>query len=329
MAKGNLESILKHLERKEDENLLVGFDSHDDGAVYRVRPDTGIVTTLDFFPPMVEDPYLFGQIAAANAVSDVFAMGGRVLTGLNILCYPEDGDLNDLALILKGGSDKLQEAGGVLAGGHSVLDETVKYGMSITGVVDPDRIWHNNTPRPGDVLVLTKKLGTGLVLAASRVGDVSPTDFQEAVTGMTTLNKQSADLLRDLHPHAVSDITGFGLLVHLLEMVSDTCTARISGEKIPYFSGVPYYIEEFYLSGAAQRNRNAAAGKVRFEEDDFILEEILFDPQTSGGLLVSMDPADAQTFADRMREAGAGAWIIGSVEEKQDVPVIVEGRHDE
>lgn len=210
-----------------DENLLVGYDSRDDAAVYRISDEAAVVQTLDFFPPMVEDPYIFGQIAAANALSDVFAMGGQVKTALNIVCFPEDMDLNVLGQIMRGGSEKVIEAGGNLAGGHSIADDSVKYGLSVTGIVHPDRIYSNNSGQPGDSLILTKKLGVGIICTAERIGEASPESMKEAVASMTALNKSASEIARKYRVHACTDVTGFGLLGHLHEMMDGVHSCRI------------------------------------------------------------------------------------------------------
>ncbi|MCF0229827.1 MAG: selenide, water dikinase SelD [Parasporobacterium sp.] len=313
-----LDRILSQLDKRNDPDLLVGYDGRDDGAVYRISDDCALVSTLDFFPPMVEEPYTFGQIAAANALSDIYAMGGRVLTALNIVCFPEKSDLNILGKILQGGNDKVNEAGGVLAGGHSINDEDIKYGLSVTGVVNPGKIYRNNTPREGDMLILTKPLGTGIVMAAHRVGEASPEAYDKAVKSMTTLNKYAAEILADFDVHACSDVTGFGFLVHLSEMLGEDFSAAVYSDQIPYFPECEEYINEFYLTGAAQRNRNRMEGKVLFEKESFIMEEILYDPQTSGGLLIAADPAEAPLILEKMNSQGIRAKIVGRVETKAE-----------
>ena len=293
LGAGVLSRVLEKIPRTKDPNLLIGYESSDDAAVYKLRDDLAIVQTLDFFPPMVEDPYTFGQIAAANALSDIYAMGGDVKTALNIVCFPETMDLNILGQILLGGSEKVKEAGGVLAGGHSIADSDVKYGLSVTGTIHPDRVFANNGCKTGDALILTKPLGVGIVCTASRVGGASDEAMELAVKAMTTLNKYASELVRSYRVHGCTDVTGFGFLGHLCEMLGDSHSAVIDGDAIPYIPQCPDYVEEFYLTAAAQRNRNHVGHKVEFLKDSFALEEILFDPQTSGGLLVSMEKEDA------------------------------------
>ena len=324
LGAGALKKVLTQLPKKKDPNLLVGFDGNDDAAVYRISEKQAIVSTLDFFPPMIEDPYLFGQIAAANALSDIYAMGGQVLSALNIVCFPEKDDLNILGKILQGGNDKVLEAGAVLAGGHSIADEDIKYGLSVTGLVDPDHIWRNAGCREGDVLVLTKKLGVGIVMTAHRIGEASEESVTEAVESMTFLNKYASEIMHKYPVHACTDVTGFGLLVHLSEMLADEYTAVIDSQSLPVITGVRDYIEEFYLTAAAQKNRNFLGDKVDFGGCGFVTEEILFDPQTSGGLLVSMDPQHAALMVEEMQDAGILAVIIGRIIDKQAKEIIVQ-----
>ncbi|HCI83621.1 MAG TPA: selenide, water dikinase SelD, partial [Lachnospiraceae bacterium] len=215
-----LDRVLSRLPaQKRDPDLLVGFDTNDDAAVYRVSGDRAIVQTLDFFPPMVDDPYLFGQIAAANAMSDIWAMGGRPVTALNIVCFPQSWDLNILGRIMQGGAEKVAEAGASLCGGHSINDNDVKYGLSVTGLIDPARVLTNVGARAGDRLLLTKPLGTGIVCTAGRVKAADPASMDETIRSMTTLNKYAAKVLSRYEVHACTDVTGFSLLGHLSEML--------------------------------------------------------------------------------------------------------------
>ena len=324
LGPGVLERVLSRLPQGEkDPALLVGFDSRDDGAVYQVSEDLAVIQTLDFFPPMVEDPYIFGQIAAANALSDVYAMGGEVKTALNIVCFPEKMDLNVLGRILQGGAEKVAEAGGSLVGGHSIADDGVKYGLSVMGFVDPRRILTNVGARPGDRLILTKKLGVGLVCTAARVGQASDLDLQEAIRSMTTLNKSAAQVLRGHTVHACTDVTGFGLLGHLHEMLAGKCSAVLSWERIPKIHGALDYAADFLLTAAAQRNRNHVGDHVRFDHLPFEAEELLFDPQTSGGLLAAVPELEADQVVAQLQEEGLCAGSIGTVIEKSEVEIIV------
>ena len=229
-----LTHILEKIAKYPNSNLLVGFDSHDDASVYQINEHQAIVSTLDFFPPMVEDPYLFGQIAATNALSDVYAMGGTPLTALNIVCFNDQDDLNILGKIIEGGNDKLKEAKVVLSGGHSIKDESTKYGLSVTGIVDPSKMIQNNGVQVGDTLILTKKLGVGLTLNAYRLNDARQEILDEVFKSMTTLNKYAFDVLNKYTLHALTDVTGFGLLVHLDEMLNEKASAFLDKESIPY-----------------------------------------------------------------------------------------------
>lgn len=326
LGAGALGKILSKLPKNRDPDLLVGFDSNDDGAVYKINGEQAIISTLDFFPPVVEDPYLFGSIAAANALSDIYAMGGEVKTALNIVCFPEQMDMNILGKILQGGSEKVIEAGGTLCGGHSIVDEEIKYGLSVTGIVDPAKIYHNNGCRNGDALILTKKLGVGIIMTAHRIHMDSEEAFSKAVSSMTFLNKYAADLLKEYEVHACTDVTGFGFLAHLLEMLDGKHTAVIESAQIPYFEECEQYVQEFYLTAAAQKNRNHVGDQVEFEDQDFVMEELLFDPQTSGGLLVSVKWEEAMEIVSRMRERQIPAQIVGKITEKQKKSIIVKGR---
>lgn len=327
LGAGVLSHILSRLPKgPADEQLLVGYDSKDDAAVYQVSSDTAIVQTLDFFPPMVDDPYLFGQIAAANALSDIYAMGGEVKTALNIVCFPEHMDLNILGEILRGGSEKVIEAGGVLAGGHSIADADVKYGLSVMGTVHPDQLYANNRGKAGDMLILTKKLGVGIICTANRVKEASQKAMDEAVRSMTTLNRYAAEICRKYPVHACTDVTGFGFLGHLHEMLDNRLSCVIDVERIPYIEEARQYADEFLLSAAGQRNRNFVQDHVIFEQIPFAMEEILFDPQTSGGLLLAVDPALAAELEEELQKAGLPARIVGNFLEKQEQEIMVRSR---
>ncbi len=324
LGPGALRRVLEQIPKVRDPNLLIGYDSSDDAAVYRLSDDLAIVQTLDFFPPMVEDPYTFGQIAAANALSDVYAMGGEVKTALNIVCFPESMDLNILGQILLGGSEKVREAGGVLAGGHSIADQDVKYGLSVTGVIHPDRVFANNGCREGDVLLLTKPLGVGIVCTASRVGEASQAAMDLAVKSMSTLNKYAAEIVKKYRTHGCTDVTGFGFLAHLCEMLGDQFSAEIDQRAIPFIPECPEYVEEFYLTAAGQRNRNHVQDKVRFVDCSFAVEEILYDAQTSGGLLVSMEAEDGERALEELKTLGLPCGIVGRVVKRGAEAVVVQ-----
>lgn len=324
LGAGVLSRILEKLPRGEkDPNLLVGYDSRDDAAVYRVTEDLALVQTVDFFPPMVEDPYTFGQIAAANALSDVYAMGGEVKTALNLVCFPENMDLNVLGEILRGGAEKVAEAGGILAGGHSIADTGVKYGLSVTGLVDSHHLYANDAGQPGDKLLLTKALGVGLLCTANRVGEAAPEHMAAAISSMTTLNKTAAEISRRYTVHAATDVTGFSFLGHLHEMMGGKLSCKINARAVPVLPGAEKAADDFLYTAAGQRNRNHTGPFVRFEGVPFAMEEVLFDPQTSGGLLLAVDPAEASALEKELQSAGLPAKIVGEIVPRTETEITV------
>lgn len=321
-----LNRVLSLLPKGErDLNLLVGFSSKDDAAVYKLTDEIAFVQTLDFFPPMVQDPYTFGQIASANALSDIYAMGGTVKTALNIVCFPEKWDLNILGEIMRGGAEKVIEAGGTLAGGHSIADSDVKYGLSVTGVVHPDHIWTNNTGHVGDQLILTKALGVGIICTADRVQQAPEGSMDAAIRSMTTLNKYAAECCRKYDIHACTDVTGFSFLGHLHEMMDGRLSCVIDAGRVPVLEGAIECADEFLLTAAAQRNRNHVGQYVRFDGIPFAMEEVLFDPQTSGGLLAAVDPSQAQALLEDLKAQGLPAAIVGEIREKTEPEILVTG----
>ena len=324
LGPGILSRVLERIPKKYDENLLIGFESSDDASVYKLTDDIAMVQTLDFFPPMVDDPYTFGKIAAANALSDIYAMGGEVKTALNIVCFPEQMDLNILGDIIQGGSEKVEEAGGVLSGGHSIMDQDVKYGLSVTGIINPNKIYQNNGCKVGDKLILTKPLGVGIISTANRVGEASKEAMDKAIESMCTLNKYAAEIIRKYDVHACTDVTGFSLLGHLNEMVAGDCSAIIESTKVPYIKEARQYADEFLLTAAAQRNRNFLQDKVLFNIYDFEMEEILFDPQTSGGLLIAVNPEDVEEIMKELETLSLPCGVIGEVVNQKQHKIIVE-----
>ena len=326
LGAGILSRVLERLPKfDKDPALLIGYDSKDDAAVYKLTDEVAVVQTLDFFPPMVDDPYTFGQIAATNALSDIWAMGGQVKTALNIVCFPEKSDLNILGEMMRGGAEKVAEAGGVLAGGHSIADSDVKYGLSVMGVVHPDHIYANNTPQTGDCLVLTKRLGVGILCTANRVGEASAEAMETAIASMTTLNKYAAQCCRAYEIHACTDVTGFSFLGHLHEMMDGAHSCRIEAGAVPVFSEALRHADEFLLTAAGQRNRNHTGPFVRFENVPFAMEEVLFDPQTSGGLLVALPKEQAAALVEDLRRGGAPAAVVGEVTDSEDIEIRVIG----
>lgn len=324
-----LSKVLSKIKQIEDPNLLVGFDSSDDAAVYKLNDDIAVVQTLDFFPPMVSDPYTFGQIAATNALSDIYAMGGTFKTALNIVCFPQNEDLNVLGKIIEGGSDKVKEAGGSLVGGHSINDTSIKYGLSVMGTIHPDKVYKNNKAQAGDVLILTKPLGVGIITSANNVGLASEIALNAAIESMTCLNKAGSVISCHFDVSACTDVTGFGLIAHLLEMLGKSrngLVAYLNSDSLPYIKESYEYAMEFCITAAGQRNRNFAGKKVKFMKNDFAIQELVFDPQTSGGLLFAVNPNDANGFLAELKKTYTYARIIGRVEKEDfaDAKIFVE-----
>jgi selenide,water dikinase len=317
-----LKEVISTIPIVHNPDLLVGFDSADDGAVFRLRPDLAIIQTLDFFPPMLDDPYIFGQIAACNALSDIAAMGGNAILALNILAFPEDGDKAYLEALLAGGAAKVAEAGAVLAGGHSIVDATVKYGLSVTGIVAPNSVILNNKCKIGDRIILTKPLGVGIVAAAHAAGEAGKVAFDEAVRHMTALNCHAMNIAKKYSVSAATDVTGFGFLGHLNEMVANYSIIVDSGE-IPLISEAYALAREFLVTAGGQKNRNSLSGEVEFHGVSAALQEILFDPQTSGGLLLSVGEAEAANLVAELAENGVNAAVVAHVAERQGKNIYV------
>ena len=315
---------MKDLPKKEDKDLIVGYESSDDAAVYKITDDKAIIQTLDFFTTMINDPYLYGQIAATNALSDVYAMGGEVISALNIVAFPENMDLEILHQILKGGAEKVHEAGGVLAGGHSIHDATPKYGLSVTGIVHPDKILQNNNCKEGDLLIVTKPLGVSIINTAHMVKECSEEAFSQSVKQMTTLNKYSAEVMKDFNVNSCTDITGFGFLGHLVEMLDGKSSAEVWAKDIPYIEEAYKCANEFIITAGGQLNRTYVEPNVEYQIKDFALEEIMYDPQTSGGLLISVPEEEAQELLERLNTFEIKSAIVGKVIPKQEKAVIVK-----
>jgi selenide,water dikinase len=317
ISPGELSGLLKGLPVFHDENLLVGYDSSDDAAVYKMDGNYSLVTTADFFPPMVNEPRTFGRIAAANALSDIYAMGGRPVTALNLVCFPQTMDLEILGEILAGGAEKVMEASAVLAGGHSIYDKEPKYGLAVTGVVENHRIIRNDTPVTGHKLILTKPLGIGIIMAAHRGEVASPAAVGKAVASMERLNRYAAEKAYGYNISACTDITGFGLLAHALEMASDKVSIVFYPEEIPCFEEARQYADEFLMTAAGQRNRNFLAGKTDVSGLPFALQELLFDPQTSGGLLICAAPEQSGDLLAAIQADDPAARIIGEIVKRE------------
>ncbi len=310
-----LAQVLRPLrQRNVPPQLLVGLGAIDDAAVYRVNEQQAIISTADFFPPVVDDPYTFGAIAAANALSDVYAMGGQVLMAINLVAWPENLDTSILSEVLRGGMDIVEQAGSVIAGGHSISDDEPKYGLAVTGMVHPDHILTKGGAKPGDVLILSKRLGTGLLTTAQKRGMVHEEDMKAAVKSMTTLNRRASELLVQSGPavHAVTDITGFSLLGHAWEMASQSFTSmHFDFAALPLLPNVRHYAELGCIPGGTQRNERSLQTHVRFDESLRPLDQaVLFDPQTSGGLFASIDPILWQALSQQKE---VPFWHIGEV----------------
>ena len=295
--------------------MLVGTETSDDAGVYRLRPDLAIVNTVDFFTPIVDDPYIFGQISATNSLSDVYAMGGEPKTCMNIVCFPKGKmDMEVLGEILKGGAEKVKESGAVVIGGHSIIDEEIKFGMAVTGVIHPDKILRNVGVQEGDALILPKPLGTGIVTTALKKGKASDESVNEAVKSMITLNAAASQVARKHPIHACSDVTGFGILGHSLEMASGSgVTLVIESAKMPLLRGAPRLAEKGYITGGCKRNRDYLADKMAIDKSIREgLVEVALDPQTSGGLLLAVNKRHAPKLLDDLHAAGvAQATEIG------------------
>ena len=335
--------MLGKLARQHDPNVLVGFDHADDAGVYQLGHDSALVQTVDFFTPIVNDPYTFGQIAATNSLSDVYAMGGRPLTALALVCFPEKGDLEILERILAGGLSKMIEAGCTIIGGHSIRDDETKFGYSVTGLIDPKRVFKNGGAQAGDRLLFTKALGTGVISTAIKKGVAKQSWIDAAVASMTTLNRTAAEIITTGQApaatgnggtgvpartaerssaaspfpiHALTDITGFGLIGHLREMLlaSENVSARLRAARVPLLEGALECIREGHIPGGLKANRDFAECVVEYEDDiPEELKTILFDPQTAGGLLISVAADSVAELAHALNTAGVPAVEIGEV----------------
>ncbi|MCD7786522.1 MAG: selenide, water dikinase SelD [Oscillospiraceae bacterium] len=311
---GVLAQLLEGLPVHRDENLLVGFDRSDDASVYKISPEMALVQTVDFFPPIADEPYIYGAIAAANALSDVYAMGGEPKLALNVMAVPEDMPRETVHEILRGGYEKVYEAGAMITGGHSILDPEPKYGLAVTGFVHPDKVLTNSGALPGDVLLLTKPIGIGVLVAAMKGGLLEDAVRDRAYSTMMTLNKAARDCMVKYHVHACTDVTGFGVLGHLLEM------AQGSGVEIHLsLSGIRFIPEavEFARMGllpeGMYRNRAFAEESVDLGKTPLEYQDLLFDPQTSGGLCIAVDAEDADALLGELQNAVPAAQRIGSV----------------
>ncbi len=308
--------MLARIPRVTNENVLVGFDTADDAGVYKLSPECALVQTVDFFTPIVDDPFTFGAIAAANSLSDVYAMGGRPISSLSILAYPGKGDLDDLEAILQGGAEKMREAGCAILGGHSINDDEIKFGYAVTGTIHPDRILTNAGARPGDVLVFTKRLGTGVISTALKRRIAREEDVAASIASMLTLNREACDAVVAAGAHGCTDITGFGLIGHAREMaLASNVTLEIDAASVDFLPGALEYAAAGAVPAGLKNNRDFASCVVeRTRELPPELEALLYDPQTSGGLLASVPPENAAAIPGRQ---------IGRVTYRGSKPIVI------
>ena len=317
-----LHRVIDNLPLMESEKLLEGFENADDALVYRVADDIVCVQTVDFFPPMVDDPYIFGQIAAANALSDIYAMGGEPSVAMNLMCFPSCLDLDVMDRILRGGMAKAKEAGAVIAGGHTIEDPTPKYGLCVTAFMNVRDVWSNKDALPGDAVVLTKALGVGIINTAAKGGKASPASIEAAVDSMTRLNKVARDKARNHTVHAATDVTGFSLAGHSQECAfASGVTIEIDTSSLPVLDGALELARYGFLPEGRYTNEDWLFGKIGFEEGiPLEMKDLVLDPQTSGGLLLFMPPSEAEAFVREMDKSFCR--IIGKVSEKKDTDVV-------
>lgn len=320
-----LSKILDKLPKMENKNLIVGIETSDDAAVYKLTDDIAVIQTLDFFTPVVDDPYTYGAIAAANSLSDVYAMGGKPTVALNIVCFPNCLNIEVLGEILKGGADKVIEAGAVVIGGHTVEDDEPKYGLSVMGIVHPSKVLKNYGSRVGDVLILTKPIGTGIITTAIKAEIASKEVYNEAVKVMSTLNKYAGEIIVDYNITACTDITGFGIMGHGYEMASASeVTFKLYKDKLPLINGVKEYAQMGLIPAGCYNNKKYLKDKYQLKNVETWLEDVLFDPQTSGGLLVSISASEGKELMEKLSKLEIPCEIIGEVIPKEEKHIIVE-----
>jgi selenide,water dikinase len=315
-----LDSVLGKLARQHDPNVLVGFDTADDAGVYQLMPEVALVQTVDFFTPIVDDPYTFGQIAATNSLSDVYAMGGRPLSALTMVCFPENGDVNVLEQMLAGGLAKMVEANCTVIGGHSIRDEEIKLGYSVTGTVHPGRVLKNSAAKPGDRLIFTKAIGTGVISTAIKRGHAKESWVDAAVKAMTTLNKTAAEVVTSggFSVHAMTDVTGFGLIGHVREVARGSgVSVRLFASKVPLLEGALECVRAGDVPGGLKANRAFAECSVEYADDvPDELRTLLYDPQTAGGLLISVEEKDAERLVRALQGADTSGAEVGDIVEE-------------
>lgn len=320
---GTLVKLLDGFKTHTDERLIVGYDKSDDASVYVINDDTAVVQTTDFFPPIVDDPYLYGQIAATNAISDIYAMGGEPRLALNIMCITETMDKDIVQEILRGGYDKAYEAGVIITGGHTIHGAEPIYGLAVSGFVHPEKVLTNSGAKVGDAIILTKPLGVGIITTAAKADLVDADLLQKIYAQMSMLNKTAKDIMVKYSVHSCTDITGFSLLGHSYEMAQgSSVTLNIYADKIPYHKEAYEFADMGFIPAGAYRNREyAEKGVTVVGNIERPMMDICFDPQTSGGLLISIDGNDAETALNEMKAAGLSAEIIGNVTEMEETPI--------
>lgn len=318
--------VLCHIPKNVDPNLLVGIDTSDDGAVYKINDDTAIIQTVDFFTPVVDDPYVFGQIAAANSISDIYAMGGDPKLAMNIIAFPNCLSTDVMTEILKGGNDKVLEAGALIVGGHTVEDDEPKYGLTVTGFIHPKDVVTNSNAKENDYLILTKPLGIGILNTAIKADMASDDGYKEAVRTMTTLNKKAKDAMMDVGVNSCTDVTGFGLLGHGLEMAKGSNkTIKLDSDKIHFIKEAYELANMGIIPEGAYKNKSFIGDNVKISENvEEPLKDIMFDPQTSGGLLISVSPEKKDALMEKLKTIDTEYKIIGRVLEKKEHYIIVE-----
>ena len=321
-----LESVLKNLPKFNDNNLIVGFDKKDDACVYKIGDENVLIQTVDFFPPMVDDPYIFGQIAATNALSDIYAMGGDPAIAMNLLCFPSCLDKSIMSEILSGGYNKVQEAGAFVVGGHTIADPIPKYGLCVSGFANKNKILTNSNSKTGDVIVLTKPIGLGVLNTASKAELLNSSESKEITDVMTMLNKYAKECLNGLRVNACTDITGFGLIGHAYEMADGSNkTIEISSEDIPILPKALEYAKIGVIPEGMYNNLEYLKDKFKcLENISDEMRDVLLDPQTSGGLLLSMPEEDAKKYLSRMEYYTNWTKIIGQVYEKSQYDIVIK-----
>lgn len=326
MGAGLLSKFLCNMDIVKDENLLVGYNKNDDASVYKINDDVAIVQTIDFFPPIVDDPYMFGRIAAANALSDIYAMGATPKTALNMMCIKEELDSNIFEEILRGGYDTAKEANCVICGGHTIKAPEPIYGLTVTGIVNPKKILTNSNAKIGDILILTKKLGIGILTTADKASLLDKEVHDTIVNQMATLNKTACEVMVKYNVHSATDITGFGFIGHLYEMADGSdASIEIDSKNVKYIKDAYEFVKNGIMPAGLNNNRKIYENKVNVSKDvEVYLTDIFYDPQTSGGLLISLDANDADKCLKELVDNKVDAFVVGKVIDKKDKAIWIK-----